>query len=159
MNVLKGIGAVLAGMVFIVVSHTATDWVLESVGIFTPRSEGLHTTWMVVTATIYRSLYTVAGGYITAALSPTPKMRHVIILGLIGFALGTLGAIVTIPMKIAPIWYPIALVVLALPCVWLGGKLRTKNERFFTKGSRQNGAEEVHNIEDVRQTKLNSNKS
>ena len=38
MNVLKGIGAILAGIVFIVVSHSATDFVLEKLGIFTPRT-------------------------------------------------------------------------------------------------------------------------
>ncbi len=133
MNVFKGIGAVLAGMIFIVVSHTLTDFVLESLGIFTQPGEGFHTTWMVVTATIYRSIYTVAGGYITALLAPSPKMRYVVILGIIGVVAGTLGAIATIPMKIAPIWYPIALVVLALPCVWLGGKLRTGNERLVSE--------------------------
>jgi hypothetical protein len=126
MRVLKGIGSILAGMVFIVVSHTGTDFVLESLGIFTQPSEGFHTTWMVVTATIYRSIYSVVGGYITAALAPTPKMRYVMILGVIGVVAGTLGAIVTIPQNIAPVWYPIALVVFGLPCVWLGGRLRTK---------------------------------
>jgi hypothetical protein len=126
MNVLKGIGAVLAGVIFIVITHTGTDFVLESLGIFPKPSEGLHITWMLVTATVYRSIYTVAGGYITAALAPSPKMRYVIILGIIGVVAGTLGAIVTIPMELGPNWYPIALVVLALPCVWLGGKLRTK---------------------------------
>jgi hypothetical protein len=126
MNILKGIGAILAGMIFIVVSHTGTDYVLETLGIFPPRNEGLHITWMVVTATIYRSIFTVAGGYITAALAPNPPMRYVMILGIIGLALGTLAAIVTIPMGLGPAWYPIALAVLALPCVWLGGKLRTR---------------------------------
>ena len=129
MNVLKGIGAILAGMVFIVATHTGTDFVLESLGIFSPPSEGLHITWMVVTAIVYRSVYTIAGGYITAALAPNPRMRYVLILGLIGFALATLGAIVTIPMKLAPAWYPIALAGLALPCVWLGGRLRTRTAR------------------------------
>lgn len=126
MNIMKGIGSVLAGIIFIVVTHTVTDLVLEKLGIFTPPEQGLHITWMVVTATVYRSLYTIAGGYITAALAPDPRMRYVVILGIIGLALGTLGAIVTIPMKLGPAWYPIALAVLALPCVWLGGKLRTK---------------------------------
>ena len=128
MNILKGIGAILAGIIFIVVSHTGTDFVLEKLGIFTPPSEGFHTTWMVVTATIYRSLYTVVGGYITAALAPEPRMRYVMILGIIGLVMGALGAIATIPLKIAPAWYPIALAVTALPCVWLGGLLhRAKN--------------------------------
>lgn len=126
MNVLKGIGAILAGMIFIVASHAGTDFVLESLGIFTQPNEGFHTTWMVVTATIYRSIYTIAGGYITATLAPDPKMRYVMILGIIGVVAGTLGAVSTIPMNISPIWYPIALVVLALPCVWLGGRLRTR---------------------------------
>ena len=127
MNILKGIGAVLAGIVFIVVTHTATDFALEALGIFTPPEQGFHTTWMVVTATIYRSLYTVAGGYITAALAPNPPMRYVMILGIFGTVAGTLAAIVTIPMGLGPAWYPIALAVLALPCVWLGGKLKTRS--------------------------------
>ena len=126
MQILKGIGAIVAGFVFILVTHTLTDLVLERVGIFTPPDQGFHTTWMVVTATIYRSIYTVAGGYVTAALAPNPPMRYVMILGLIGLVVGTLAAIATIPMKVGPAWYPIALAGLALPCVWLGGKLRTK---------------------------------
>jgi hypothetical protein len=126
MKILRGIGAVLAGMIFIVVTHTLTDFVLEKLGIFTPPQQGFHTTWMVVTATIYRSIYTVAGGYVTAALAPDPPMRYVMILGLIGLVVSTLAAIATIPMKLGPAWYPIALAVLALPCVWLGGRLKTK---------------------------------
>jgi len=39
-------------MLFIVATHTVTDFVLESLGIFTQPNEGFHTTWMVVTATI-----------------------------------------------------------------------------------------------------------
>ena len=125
MSIWRGIVAILAGMVVIVATHTLTDFVLEKLGIFTPPNQGLHTTWMVVTATIYRCVYTVGGGYVTAALAPDPRMRWVAILGIIGPVLGTLGAIVTIPMKLSPAWYPIALAVLAFPCVWLGGKLRT----------------------------------
>ncbi len=47
MKILKGIGSVLAGMLFIVATHTVTDFVLESLGIFTQPNEGFHTTWMV----------------------------------------------------------------------------------------------------------------
>jgi len=39
MNILKGIGAIVAGIVFIVVTHTATDFVLEKFGIFTPPNQ------------------------------------------------------------------------------------------------------------------------
>lgn len=126
MNILKGIGAVLAGIIFIVVTHTVTDLVLEKLGIFTPPEQGLHITWMVVTATIYRSIYTVGGGYLTAALAPNRPMLYAVILGLFGIAASTTGAIVMIPRNLSPTWYPIALIVLALPCTWLGGELRTR---------------------------------
>jgi len=33
------------------------------------------------------------------------------------------GAIAAIPLKLGPIWYPIALALTALPCAWLGGIL------------------------------------
>jgi hypothetical protein len=36
MTILKGIAAILAGVIFIVVTHTVTDLVLEKLGIFTP---------------------------------------------------------------------------------------------------------------------------
>jgi hypothetical protein len=78
-NILKGIGAILAGIVFIVVTHTATDFVLESLGILPKPSEGLHDTWLAVLATVYRSIYSIGGGYVTAALAPEPRMRYVLI--------------------------------------------------------------------------------
>jgi hypothetical protein len=125
MKILKGIGAILAGIIFIVVTHTGTDFLLEKLGIFPPPGQGFNITWMVLTATVYRSIYTVGGGYLTAALAPEPRLRYVMILGVFGLVMGTLAAIVTIPMKLGPAWYPIALAVLALPCVWLGGRLKT----------------------------------
>jgi len=125
MNILKGVGAVLAGIIFIVITHTVTDLVLEKLGVFTPPEQGFHITWMVVTATIYRSSYTVAGGYLTAALAPDRPMLYAVILGLFGIAASTAGAIVMIPRNLGPTWYPIALMILALPCTWLGGKLKT----------------------------------
>jgi hypothetical protein len=50
-------------------------------------------------------------------------MRHALVLGAVGLALSLAGAIVTIPMDLGPSWYPIALVLTALPCAWLGGVL------------------------------------
>jgi hypothetical protein len=128
MNIVKGIGAILAGMIFIVVTHTLTDLVLEKLGIFTPPDQGFHITWMVVTATIYRSVFTVGGGYVTAALAPNRPMLYAVILGVIGIIASTAGAIMMIPLNLGPVWYPIALIVLALPCTWLGGKLRTRSQ-------------------------------
>ena len=87
---------------------------------------------MLVLALAYRCVYNVVGGYIAAKLAPRNPMRHALILGGIGFVLGLAGAIATIPMDLGPAWYPISLVVTALPFTWLGGVLhraRQANER------------------------------
>lgn len=123
MNILKSVGAVLAGLLFIFITHSATDFLLESLGIFTPPTQRFNTTWMVVTAVIYRAAFSVAGCYLTAWLAPSKPMLHALILGGIGLVLSTVAAIVTIPMDLGPAWYPIALAVISPPCGWLGGKL------------------------------------
>src|SRR5918995_995428 len=128
-NTFRSIGAVLAGLVAIVVLSNGTDTILESIGVFPPiavqREQGFDTVWMVVLAIIYRSIYMVAGRYVTAALAPNRPMRHAIALGVVGIALGILGATATWGMT--PAWFSISLVILGLPCVWLGGKLKTRS--------------------------------
>ena len=123
MNVLKSIGAVLAGLIFIFISHSLVDFILESLGIFTPLTERFDTTWMVVTATIYRAVLSIAGCFVTGILAPSRPMLHALILGFIGLALSTAAAVVLIPMDLGPAWYPIALAVLSVPCAWVGGVL------------------------------------
>jgi hypothetical protein len=124
MNTLKSIGAIFSGVVTVVVLSTGTDFILESTGIFPSRTEpGSYTLWMLLLALIYRCVYTAAGGYVTARYAPNRPMRHVIILGIIGIVAATAGTIVT--WNLAPQhWYPIALIVTALPCTWYGGKLK-----------------------------------
>ncbi|MGH8501885.1 MAG: hypothetical protein ACREVE_05325 [Gammaproteobacteria bacterium] len=74
-------------------------------------------------ALAYRCVYAVVGSYIAARFAPRNPMRHALVLGVIGLLLSLAGAIATIPMDLGPAWYPIALVVTALPCAWLGGVL------------------------------------
>jgi hypothetical protein len=51
-------------------------------------------------------------------------MSHALVLGAIGFLLSLAGAIAAAVMADAgPLWYPIGLVVTALPCGWVGGAL------------------------------------
>jgi len=123
MNILKSVGAILAGLVFIGVSHSLVDFILESLGIFTPTTQRFDTTWMVLTATLYRTLLSIIGCFITAVLAPSRPMLHAIILGAIGLVLSTAAAIATIPLDWSPAWYPITLVLVTLPCAWIGGKL------------------------------------
>ena len=124
---LKSIGAVLAGFVTVFILSVMTDLILEKLGVFPPIYEGLFVTWMLVLALAYRTAYTVLGGYVTAALAPQRAMKHVFVLAVIGTAAGTLGLVKTWG-KAGPEWYPIALVILAFPSVWFGGRLNAKSK-------------------------------
>lgn len=125
-NIWKNIGAILAGFVTVFVLSVVTDVVLESLGIFPSIGQGYFGGWMAAIALIYRSLYTILGGYITAKLSPDKPMRNVMILGIIGTIAALGGFIATWGKGLGPEWYPILLVVLGFPCIWLGGKLHIK---------------------------------
>ena len=77
-------------------------------------------------ATVYRTVYGVVGSYIIARLAPDRPMQHALVGGVIGLALSIVGAVATwnrVP-TFGPHWYPVALIVTALPCAWVGGKLR-----------------------------------
>ena len=126
MTIIRSIAAVLAGLIFIFITHSGMDFILESLGIFMSPHENFHTTWMVVTAFIYRTLLSIAGGYLTARLAPSRPMTHALALGTIGLIFCTVAATVLIPMNISPTWYPIALALVAVPSGWLGGKLAEK---------------------------------
>ncbi len=127
MQIIKSIGAVLLGFLTVVVLSMGTDWILEAVGVFPPPTDqGLFVPWMLVLALVYRTLYTVVGGYVTAKISPSNPSIHVNVLGLIGTVAGVAGVVVG--WNLSAHWYPIALAVLAYPSVWLGGKLFLKRQ-------------------------------
>jgi hypothetical protein len=127
-KLLKSIWAVFAGMLVIVVLSLVTDMILEGAGILTPPSQGLFITWMIILVLIYRSIYTVIGAYLTAKLAPANPMRHAIILGTIGVILSFMGIFASAGK--APMWFPVTLTILTLPCAWLGGKwFEAKNKK------------------------------
>src|ERR1041385_2917953 len=132
MVIFKSIGAVATGFVTVVILSTVTDFILEKLSIFPPLSEPqAYTPLLLFFALLYRCIYTVVGGYVTAKLAPDRPMRHVIILGGLGIIAGTIGVVYA--WNLSPEhWYPIALVITALPCTWLGGKL--KKEKAIVNG-------------------------
>jgi hypothetical protein len=76
-------------------------------------------------AAAYRTVYGVAGAYLTARLAPDRPMRHALILGAVGVVLclaATLGTWNRGP-AFGPHWYPLSLVAVALPCSWAGARL------------------------------------
>ena len=120
----RTIGAVLAGFFATFILSVATDLVLHATDVFPPWGRPMSNALFVL-ATVYRTIYTVAGGYITARLAPDRPMGHALTLGVIGLFAAIAGTIVTWDKgpEFGPKWYPLALVVTAIPCTWLGGKL------------------------------------
>jgi len=137
-SIIKSIGAILAGMISGAVLSVVTDLVLEKTGIFPPPKPGLFAWWMLLLALIYRGIYTIASGYITAVLAPNKSILHAIILGIIGFVVTILGSVANWDKSTA--WYPLALILITLPCTWLGGFLlenfkRQQNNPIITNGN------------------------
>jgi hypothetical protein len=119
----RSIGALFAGLVFVVVVSLGTDLALHAAGIIPELGQRM-SNGLFALATVYRTVYGIVGSYITARLAPDRPMGHALVGGLIGFALATLGAVVTWNKDLGPHWYPVALIVTAMPTAWLGGKLR-----------------------------------
>ncbi len=124
MITIKSIGAVFAGFLTVVLLSVGTDSVLESAGIFPSPEHGFFITWMLIVALAYRSIYTVAGGYVTAHFAPSTPMKHVTVLASIGTVAGIAG--IFIGWDLSQHWYPIAIAVTAFPLTWIGGWLKTK---------------------------------
>ena len=124
-NTLKSLGAVFAGFVAVVVLSLGTDAMMHAVGVFPqfgrPMSDALF-----LLATLYRIVYCIAGSYIAARLAPDRPMGHALALGVVGLVVSTVGAVVTWNKgpEFGPHWYPVALIVTAIPCAWLGGRFR-----------------------------------
>ena len=123
----RSVAAVAAGFFATALLSLGTDVVMHATGVFPPwgqaMSDGLY-----VLATSYRVVCTVIGGFLTAALAPRRPMSHVVVLGAIGIVAATVGAIATwnAGPAFGPRWYPVLLIVTALPCVWAGGMLRAR---------------------------------
>ncbi|HEX8904577.1 MAG TPA: hypothetical protein VF771_07030 [Longimicrobiaceae bacterium] len=120
---LRGAAAVFTGLVVLAALSTITDVVLSAVHLYPPFGTPLRNPALYLLALAYRAAYSVFGCWLAARLAPAAPMRHAIILGAIGVVLSTAGVIVNVQSHLGPNWYPIALVVIALPCAWLGGAL------------------------------------
>lgn len=127
---LRSVWAVVAGILTVVAMSTGMDAMMHGTGVFsppgTPMSAGL---WLLATA--YRTAFTVLGGWVTARLAPGNPMKLAVALGWIGTVLATAGVVATWNMgpEFGPKWYPISLVVTALPACWAGGKLFASRAR------------------------------
>jgi hypothetical protein len=82
-------------------------------------------------STAYRIVYGIVASYIIARLAPDRPMLHAMIGGFVGLLLSTLGAVATWNRGPAfgPHWYPVSLIVSALPTAWIGAMIRLAHLR------------------------------
>lgn len=120
---LRRAGAVLAGLLAIVVLSTATDAVLHAAGVYPPVGERMADELFLL-ATAYRIVYGVAGCWLAARLAPDHPMRHALALGAIGTVLSVAGAVAM--WAYGPAWYSLAIIAITFPCAWAGARLHER---------------------------------
>jgi hypothetical protein len=123
----RGIGrsilALFAGFVAGVVLSLGTDLGLHAVGLWPSLGRPM-SGHLLLFATVYRTIYGIVGAYIVARLAPFRPLEHALIGGAIGTVLSITGAAATWNRGLGPHWYPVALIFVALPSAWVGGRLR-----------------------------------
>jgi hypothetical protein len=114
----------MAGFVVNIVLTLGTDLGLRAIGLFPALGQPMSDARLLLLATAYRAVYGLASSYATARFAPDRPMQHALLGGSIGLVLSTVGAVATWNLGLGPHWYPLALVALAIPLAWIGGRLR-----------------------------------
>ena len=126
-NVGRSVLAVFAGIAAGVAITVATDFVLHAIHVY-PAWDKRVPDALLILATVYRTIYAVGASYLTAYLAPERPIQHALVGGWLGFIVSILGAVTT--WNAGPAfqthWYPVALIILALPQAWFGGWLRAR---------------------------------
>jgi hypothetical protein len=124
----RSVLAVFVGILATVIPTLIVDAVLHKTGFFPPSGQWTSSGPLAV-ATAYRIVFGIFGSYVVALLAPNRPMGHALISGAIGVVVSAAGAFATWNSNLGPHWYSIALVITALPCAWLGGKIRVMQLR------------------------------
>ena len=119
----RSTGAVLVGLITILVTHTGTDAILHAAGVY-PKAGVTMSAGLFGLALAYRTVFSVLGAYVTARLAPQRPLKHALVLGGIGSVVSLAGVVANLVYpEMGPLWYPLALLTLTLPCCYLGAKL------------------------------------
>ena len=136
MRILRSIGAVVAGFVTVFALSVLTDIVLVAAGMFPdPQHPELYSNGQYALITFYTALYSVVGAYLAAWLAPGKPLTHALVLGLLGTLASAAGGAAMWSKATGHEWYPIALIIIALPACWLGGILYIRRRRFLGRNA------------------------
>ena len=127
-STMRSFVALLAGFFAVVILSLGTDSALAAVHIFPPLGHSMADRLFAV-GIAYRVVYGVLGGYITARLAPNRPMLHSLLGGAVGLIINIAVTIATWDRTpaLGPHWYPLALIVITMPCAWLGGRFGSRH--------------------------------
>lgn len=127
---LRSIATVALGLLVTAALSIGTDVVLRASGLFPPAGQPLGDAQFALAA-VYRTVFAALGGYVAAQVAPRNPLRHALILGGIGLLLALLGLIASRGQgpEFGPAWYPLSLVLTALPATWTGATLQARSRR------------------------------
>ncbi len=120
-NTFISIGAILIGFVLSAVLSVVTDILLEKLDWMSQANFAQTSLSVIILIVLYRFIYNTIGCFLIAKLAPNNPMKHVVIIGVIGTILSVLGSIAMWDKAIP--FYNIAIILIAFPSAWVGGKL------------------------------------
>jgi hypothetical protein len=104
------------------------DQVFHELAVYPPWGEPMRQTSDNLLALSYRFIFAVLACYAVGRLAPFAPVTHALVLGGTALVLSAIGAYVGIAVvDLGPAWYPLSLVVISLPCAWLGGVLAERH--------------------------------
>ncbi len=120
----RSVGALLLGFAVVVILSLAADQLARMLGLLPPPDAPAPEAGGLVLPFAYRSVIVVLGAYLVARFAPYAPMGHVLVWGAFGLVVSIAGAVAQ--WDLGSHWYPVAIVVTAVPYSWLGGTLHRK---------------------------------
>lgn len=125
---IRSIAAVVSGFILVTVLSIGADVALMGLAPEAFGPDG-HTRSgpVLLVVVVYVALFTVIGGYVTAAIASHRPIAHALSLGALGLIAGVAGTAAN--WDSAPAWYHAAVLLQVMPSAWLGGYLQASRPR------------------------------
>ena len=126
----RGTLAVVAALVANVVLSLGVDQLFHALGVYPPWGEPMYAPGLFLLALSYRTVFGVVSGWIVARLAPDAPARHAAALGVVGTVICSASVLAALARpELGPVWYPIALTVIAYPTARLGAAWQQRARR------------------------------
>ena len=119
----RSVLAIVAGFVTVFVLSVGADTAMQRFGVF-PSEPATMSGGLFGLAILYRTVFTLLGGALTALISPRADQRDVRILAGLGFLAGLAGVAAWFATPgLGPLWYAAAIPITGAIATLIGGQL------------------------------------